>query len=247
MHDIYLIGTGILSILHLTTEAKQVISVCKRMYVLHDDISVIQEIRTMCSDTRDLAVFYETDATLRCDVYNDIAAEVVGSASHVRPVGMAVHGNPMFLVSAVENILHLARHADLRVKVVPGVSSLDTIQCDLGIDLGYSVQVYDSTLLFEQRVNVDPRVPLLIFQLATFQNPRLVRAEPGPAILEPLIDYLERFYPRTHRCSIVYSATSVLDAARIVDVELGALAHGNSFNLWERPTLYVPATQSQFE
>lgn len=247
MVDIYIIGTGIHSSLQLTREATQATARCRKLFALHTDRSVLLELARQGAEVIDLFELYERsdDSRLRADIYSEISDVVIQEAkANGGIVGLAVHGNPMFLVSAVENIIRDARRHELKVNVIPGISSFDTIQCDLGLDLGYGVQVLDSTTLVELQLRLEPRLPSLIFQLSTFRNAKVVKGLIQNSVLAPLTAYLQKFYPTRHSCFVVISSTSVYEGAKIIPASLDQIATSSDFSLEERPTLYLPAISS---
>ena len=94
----------------------------------------------------DCIKYYEASDS-RPTVYDRISAEVLSSCSPYADTGLAVYGHPMFLVSAVEKTIAAARQAMIPTHIIPGISSFDTILCDLQIDLGYAVTLVDASLL----------------------------------------------------------------------------------------------------
>lgn len=238
--DVYLLGSGIRGTLQVTRETEQALSVCARVYVLHADAAILDYASKFCGDVRDVAHLYEGQVVRR-DVYEAIADLLVGDVrSGTRPVGFLVHGHPLFLVSAAEYTLEQARAAGLQAVALPAVSSFDTILCDLEIDYGYALQMFDSTTLLELQAPLNPRVPLLIFQLATTLNPSVVRVDPGAQLLEPLAAFLRGTYPATHPCQIVYSSAQVFESSELLTIRLEELPTSSLVELWRRPTLYVP-------
>jgi uncharacterized protein YabN with tetrapyrrole methylase and pyrophosphatase domain len=236
--DLFLLGTGIKSILHLTTETIQALQLCREVHVLHDDIGVLGYVESLGVRAIDLAPLY-AGHTDRHGVYREISERLVAVARERSPVGFLVHGNPLFLVSASEYTFALAESAGLRVEVLPAVSSFDSLLCDLRIDFGYEMQIFDaSTMLLRNRLP-DPELPLLVFQLATTLQPNIVRGDPSSDLLEPLCTNLLKVYPPDHLVSIVVSSVHVLEAASLEVMPLRRLA-GADLELWRRPTLYVP-------
>lgn len=239
--SIYLLGTGIKGALHFTVETMQALRACHRVYVLHADQGVLDAVRAYCSDVRDLAPVYEGQS-LRDDVYHQISHELVAAAQEAAPVAFLVHGHPLFLVSATEYTLDLAERHALRVSVLPGVSSFDTLLCDLGIDYGYAVQIFDTTTLLKAGWIPNPQVPLLLFQLASTLNRTVISGDPHEEVLLPLVELLAPLYGADHRVQVVWSSAHVLETSSRTEVALGELASAE-LALWRRPTLYVPATE----
>ncbi|TKG66265.1 SAM-dependent methyltransferase [Prauserella endophytica] len=237
--SIYLLGSGIKGTLHFTVETVQALRACQRVFVLHSDQSVIESVREHCAEVEDLAPLY-TGQTVRDDVYHEISRRLVESALDSAPVAFLVHGHPLFLVSATEYTLDLAEHHDLRVSVLPAVSSFDTLLCDLRIDYGYGVQIFDTTTLLKAGWAPNPQVPLLLFQLASTLNRSVISGDPDQDVLRPLIDLLAPLYGADHRVQVVWSSAHILEASSITELPLRDLAT-TDLELWRRPTLYVPA------
>ena len=152
-----------------------------------------------------------------------------------------MHGHPLFLVSASEYILAKAREAGLTARALPSVSSFDCIVCDLEIDIGYGVQIHDPTTMIRNGVVPDPKIPLLLFQLTTILNDNIVRDDPAPECLRPLVDYLLHVYPGEHPCTLLHVGAHILERGRQTPLTIGTLATtGADLELWKRPTLFVP-------
>lgn len=237
--SIYLLGSGIKGALHLTVETAQALRVCRRVFVLHADDGVLDAVREHCPEVEDLAPLYDGQS-VRDDVYRQISQRLVDAALEDAPVAFLVHGHPLFLVSATEYTLELAEQHGLRVSVLPAVSSFDTLLCDLQIDYGYGVQIFDTTTLLKAGWSPNPQVPLLLFQLASTLNRAVIDRDPDRQALRPLIDLLAPLYGADHRVQVVWSSAHVLEASSITEVALSELATAD-LELWRRPTLYVPA------
>jgi siroheme synthase len=236
--DLYLLGSGIRGPLQLTRETVQALGACRAAFVLHDDPAVHEEVARYCPIVHDVADAYK-DAADRVEAYGRIAALVVEEAAGYPTVAFVAHGHPLFLVSASELILDQARDRGLVARVLPAVSSLDTILCDLAADLGYAMQIYDATHLVESKFSLDPRVPTLIFNLASFDTRAVVGGEPDPVVLAPLVAFLTAHYPVDHPCEVIYSATSVVDRPARDTVPLESLSVRFPGELWRRPTLLM--------
>jgi uncharacterized protein YabN with tetrapyrrole methylase and pyrophosphatase domain len=236
--DIYLLGSGIRGSLHFTNETQQALRACRSVHVLHPDSMVLEYVRQQCGDVRDLAQLYE-GYDVRQDVYKRIADLLVEDAASGGPVALLVHGHPLFLVSAAEYTLSLAKRRGLVTEVLPAVSSFDTMLCDLGIDYGYGVQIFDSTTLLDHGWAPNPAVPLLVFQLATTRNPLVVNTAPTGVVLKSLAEFLAATYGEDHLVKVVHSGAFLLEPTEVIDLPLSALA-SDSIDLERRPTLYVP-------
>lgn len=238
--NIYLLGAGILGALHLTDETKQALSSSDEVYVLHPDTERIDFIATTYGCVvHDLAGLYGNH-TIRRDVYKEISETLVRKAASGARVSFIVHGHPLFLVSASEYTLDLAASAGLNVKVLSAVSSFDTLMCDLRLDYGYALQMFDSTTLLKNNWVVNPEIPLLIFQLSTTNNEHIVFSNADATVLLPLVEQLSKYYPQEHVVHVVHSPTQILEVPEKLSMTLRDLA-SNNISLDRRPTLYVPS------
>lgn len=236
---IYLLGSGIRGALQLTQETIQALRSSRVAFVLHDDLMVLDAVREHCPDVRDLADEYSRGG-VRADVYRRISEILVAEAGRGPGVAFLVHGHPLFLVSATELTLSLARSNGYRVEMLAAVSSFDTLLCDLEVDYGYALQMFDATTLLQHKWTPNPAIPLLIFQVATTLNANIVNDEPGADVLRPLIDRLRMVYPPDHVCTVVHSAAHLLESSTKQKIPLGKLCDDPGIELWKRPTLYVP-------
>lgn len=236
--DLYLLGTGIYSSLQLTLETIQALEQCKTVFALHDDEFVLTCLRDYCRNVVDVSDCY-TDKSIRRDAYVEISHRVVDAALHDPPVALIAHGHPLFLVSAAEYTLQLGNENGLFVEVLSAISSFDTILTALKIDFGYGIQIYDATTLLRESLQIESRAPVLIMQLATLLNDRVVRTSPGIAELARLRDRLLEFYPQDAPCTYVQCASHMLDKTQLVRTTLAELIDSEHIELWRRPSLYV--------
>ncbi|WP_367319774.1 SAM-dependent methyltransferase [Streptomyces sp. HUAS ZL42] len=237
--SLYLLGSGIQSPLHLTVETQQALRICRKVFVLHADPAVMRSIEALGPEVIDVADMYE-GLTMRQAAYKAIADRVVSEAAAAPPVAFLVHGHPLFLVSASEYMLDLAQRQSVRTSVLPGISSFDTLMCDLGVDFGYGLQMFDTTTLLMHGWIPNPEVPMLLFQLATTMELRITKENRTGTALEPIVDLLAPLYGENHETYLISSASSILETADVTRIPLAAL-QSESIDLTGRPTLYVPA------
>jgi uncharacterized protein YabN with tetrapyrrole methylase and pyrophosphatase domain len=238
--EVYLLGSGIKSVLHFTVETIQALKVCRTLFVLHDDRMVHDFLKQHCSDVRDLAELYP-DVGFRSEVYEKIANVVVGEAANGGSIAFLVHGHPLFLVSAAELLINLLRARNILVHLLPGVSSFDTIMCDLAIDYAYGIQIFDATTMISRGWRLNASLPALVFQIATTMNGGIQREMPAASILQPLVEHIAQSHQLHQRCAVIHSASFVLDVNEILWMPVGELTLRTDLELWRRPTLYIPA------
>src|SRR5436190_23437935 len=96
------------------------------------------------------------------------------------------------------------RRQKRRCVVLPGVSCIDAISCDLGIDFGITgLQVFEASTLVEGRQKLNPTAHTLLMQVGEFGTditPDAIVEFKG--MLSPLEMYLRHFFPKGHRAII---------------------------------------------
>jgi hypothetical protein len=109
--------------------------------------------------------------------------------------------------------------------MLPGVSSLDCLFADLGVDpAAAGLQTYEAGDFLRRRPALEPRAALVLWQVGVVES------------IDGLAAALRERYPPEHGL-IVYEASPYPGVApRIDSVPLGALA---SVQLSQRSTLYV--------
>lgn len=245
MKKIYLMGAGIYSSLHLTIETIQAIKVCGTIYVLHDDINVLNKIKEINNNVIDCIEFYNSSTTkIRSDIYDSISDKIIENSLNTNePIGFIVHGHPLFLVSASERLIEKAEKHSILVRTLAAVSSIDTLLVDLQIDFGYACQIYDSTFFCNNNINFEPKVPLILFQLSTLNNPNVVKGHVSTSVLLPLYNKLIKHYHETHNIKIIHSASHLLEKSTILDLSLKDII-STDLNISNRPTMYIDGLTS---
>lgn len=238
---LYAIGLGLDVRAHISSEAIQTLKSCRIVYVLSPDSRAKDLITSLAPTARVIDCYkYYYRESLRPKVYENIAADIIGEADSYTNIGIAVYGNPMFLVSAVEKIIEKAEHGGIKTKVIPAISSFDTLLADLKIDLGYGVTLIDASLLVATKPNIDTKLPLVLFQIANLGSDQVERGAIKTERLEPLVSHLKTLYPESHTCKLVVSSKGFLDPGYIIDLKISDLSSHEKINLTHRPTLYIP-------
>lgn len=239
--ELFIIGLGVIIPDHVTPQAQRAISQCSRLY------SIVQEPARLWVPAAKLdqieiinALSFYVDGGIRTGNYDRVAREIIQAAQSGRSVGYVTYGNPMAYDRVAHNLVQYAREAGIPVKVVPGISSVDTIMCDLRIDIAPAIQVYDASwmLVCEMTPKVD--VPVLLLQMGNFGSLRAHYKERREgSSLKELIEYLSRFYPLSHAVSLVRSTAADDQPTRVRQVSLENLGKVTSEDL-SGASLYIP-------
>jgi uncharacterized protein YabN with tetrapyrrole methylase and pyrophosphatase domain len=237
--DVAIVGLGIIGVHQLTREAEETIRRCRHTFVVDSGFGVIPYLQGICGTVTDLVPLYRRGKN-RLDTYRQMAAQVVNAALTSSPVCFATYGHPLVYCYPAELIQRAAKVFDLRIEIFPGISALDTLMVDLGLDVATDgLQMYEATDLLVRRRPVQDDVPCIIWQAdvvgeSTYKTRRASKHE-----LLPLQNYLLEFYPPRHPITLVFSRTfplqrSIVETYRMKSLAL-ELARGPQVG-----TLYIP-------
>jgi uncharacterized protein YabN with tetrapyrrole methylase and pyrophosphatase domain len=238
--DIGIVGTGIVGSHQLTREAEEVIRRCRRTFLIASGYGVADYLRTLCPEVTDLGYLYQPGMN-RLPTYHKMAAEVVAAAVAGAPVCLATYGHPWVYCYPTTLITRAAEHLGLHVEVFPGVSALDTLIVDLGMDIADNgIQMYEATDVLMRRRPLQTDVNCVIWQPTVVGDPTCPADWYEAEQFTPLQNYLLGFYPPDHEVSLVTSKTHPLTRSVVKRLPLGELAT----HLSGAPgvgTLYIPA------
>jgi len=240
--DLYIIGLGVSLPEHLTKQAIDTMASCCKLF------SIVQEplLPWLPLEKRgnieviNLLDFY-VDGSIRMENYNRAADMVLEAKGDGRPVAYVTYGNPMFYDSVAQLIARKAAASGRSVRVLPGISSLDSIVCDIQVDMAPGIQIYEASWLmaFQILPRVDTHV--ILVQVGSVGS---YRAHYGQRLdgrtLTGLIDHLTMVYPKEHRVSLVRSTASGEHPEKISSFTLERLCDATAEEL-SGASLYIPA------
>ena len=237
--DIAVVGLGISGAHHLTREVEETIRRCTKLFVTDTGSGLLDYVADLGPEVVDLSAAAET-VEHRVVAYRRMAAEVVSAALEQPPVCFATYGHPTMYCYPTTLIERAALVLDLKVRVLPGVSFLDTLLSDLRLDPGFDgLQLYEATDLLVRRRPLQPDVSAVITQAPMVANAYNRPADRRLDHLQLLQHYLEETYPTTHEIVVVTSAPHPLLEPEMNVVPLGSLAAA-LLAATQLCTLYIP-------
>ncbi len=240
--DIAIVGLGITGVHQVTREAEETIRRCNVTLLADSGLGVGEYVRTLCLEVTDFADRLESGGH-RVDFYRGIASEVVAAALEAAPVCFATYGHPKMYSYPTVLVQRAAAILDLRVSILPGISFLDALLADLGLDPGFDgLQLYEATDLLVRRRPLQTDVGCVIAQApvtAEAGTREAVHNLPNIALLR---DHLLQFYPSDHEVVFVVSSPHPLlrplrRTAPLSDLP-AAVASGP-----QSGTLYIPPVE----
>jgi hypothetical protein len=243
-YHIYVLGLGIRSHLQITREAEDALRACRKVFVLHTEEYVVDHIRSLGVTIEELGYPYG-EGEARAAVYRQVADLILESAERDPPVGFAVYGHPSMLVRPASLVRAGANGRRLRIKVIPGVSALDCLIVDLGLDPGdRGLLMYEANYALLHRPTLDPAVPCLLWQAGVVGTWLHTSRSSCRHRFTGLQEYLLRFYGPRHRVALATTATNPLVDADIIWLPLEELADGYSL-FTGLTTLFLPAVRDR--
>lgn len=244
--DVYVLGTGVVGYRQLTREAEAALERSEQVFLLHTHDIVYEYLADeFDAAVTDLREEYEAH-TDRRDTYERMAERVLSAASSATsPVSFVLYGHPMVYVSPSQIVLERADDHELTVEVRPGVSAMDCLYVDLGLDPAENgIQMYDATDLILREYELNPSVPTMIWQIGSIETTLYTTSQSSPQRFTRLREYLEQYYPEDHTVSLVKTATLPVADPEKLDYELGNLEQIHE-DVTPLHTLYIPPSTSR--
>lgn len=164
MSKLYIVGCGIKFLSHITLEVQSVIQKSDCVVYLVNDPAMKQWIcnNSVKAISLDSVYFSFTDRT---DAYNSISQEIIKITKENENTCFVIYGHPFLLSSISTQLVSNVKKSllDIEIEILPGISSLDCLMCDLCIDPGScGIQAYESTEFINKnyKINVDSHLVL---------------------------------------------------------------------------------------
>ena len=238
---LFVVGLGVVIPSHISIQATRAMSECSELF------SIVQEpeelwvpaVRDRQIKVTNLLESY-LEGRLRIENYDGASQKVIGAIGPDRTVGYVTYGNPMSYDRVASTLVRYGKDHDLRVEIVPGISSIDTLLCDIGVDMAPAIQIFDASWLVACKVEPINEAPLVLVQVGTFGSLRThyTKRLDGSSLRE-LVEYLCKFYPKAQRVILVRSTGSEDHPVRTRAMDLGRLCEVSAEDL-SGASLYIP-------
>jgi hypothetical protein len=236
--QLVIVGTGLRTVGHLTTEAIAWIRAANRVFYVVGDPVAEDMIATLNPRAESLQTLYSS-ATKRIDTYNQMVEHLLAPVREGHKTCGVFYGHPGVFVYPSHEAVTRARQEGFSAIMLPGVSSEDCLFADLGIDPATTgCSSYEATdYLFHMRPT-DPASSMVLWQIGILgndgYNPQGVYETP---LMPLLIGKLSRFYDLNHRVAVYEAAIHFGCQPRISWTPIGDLA---VVELSAASTLYIP-------
>lgn len=230
------VGTGIATGVHLTTESRVAIDSAEEFLHLASDGLGERWLLELHPHSTSLRSEYRAGENRRA-IYERVVERILAPVRSGARVAAAFYGHPGVYVTPSHESVRRARAEGYDARMLPAISAEDCLYADLGVDpASTGCASFDATEFLIRRRSVDPSVSLILWQICVIGDPTAV-TEPRLERLPLLVDRLLEDYPRAHEV-VVYEASPYPIASPVIQrMPLHALA---SARITALSTLYVP-------
>ncbi len=249
MSKLFIVGCGIKFLSHLTLEIQSLIQKSDCVIFLANDPAMKKWIcdNSIKAVSLDSIYFSFKD---RKQAYQAISKEVINITKENKNSCFVIYGHPFFLTSSSTQIIKDIQEnsLDIDVKVLPGISSLDCLLCDLRVDPGLGgLQAFESTEFINKNYTINTNSHLILWQIGVIgintiiDDERILNHHPNRLdALRKIKERLLTWYEKEHSI-VLYKASmySPLPFER-VDIPINQL---DTVNIHRLATAYIPPNQ----
>lgn len=233
------VGTGIEAGGQTTLAAQRAIERAEKVLFAVVDPWTVSWIRSLNPGAESLP--YPMDDSLRRDTYAAMVERIVAELRKGLRVCAVFYGHPGVMTVPGHAAVERARREGFRARMLPGVSALDCLFVDLGVDPGRDgCQIYEATDFLIRGRGFDAHSSLVLWQLGFIGNLSFFDESDRAGIgrgLAVLAEVLADRYGPEQPAVLYEAAVLPTESPRIDAVTLAALPEARVSDL---STLYVP-------
>ena len=235
-------GVGLHGAEHMSREAEDAVRGARVVFTSTYNAGIDAHVRALAphaelrsSDAHEYAM-----GAYRPEMYLRMASEVLAAARDAPGVVMLAPGSALVVDRVTELVVRGAREARLAVRVLPGISSIETVLAQLRYDASRGLSIVLAQRLVAERVVLDPTRAALVLQPAYYDTLFFAGAPAScPGRYDALAAQLARTWSAEAVMALVATPTAMDARARVFwfrSGELGRVARLIS----PRHTLFVP-------
>jgi uncharacterized protein YabN with tetrapyrrole methylase and pyrophosphatase domain len=200
------------------------------------DVATERLILDLKPDAESLYKYYG-EGKPRRETYQEMVDRTMECVREGNRVCVAYYGHPGIFVTPSHRSIKIARQEGFNARMLPAVSSLDCLFCDLGIDPSAGCQMFEATDLLLRRRQLDPSGHTILWQVAATGDLKFSFKGFNGHNVTHVVEYLLGFYPPDHEVTIYEAAQYPVCEPIIQKVGLSELSTGKMNGV---STLYIP-------
>jgi len=234
-----IVGSGIKAVSHLTLEALNYIDNADIVYYTVADPETEMLIKKRNPNSIDLYEWYD-DNKFREETYVQMAEMMLQSVRSGKNTVGVFYGNPAVFAAPTHRAINIAKSEGYEAKMLPGISSIDCLFADLGVDPAVSgCQIFEASdlLLHNRQVNLDQQ--LIILQVGSVGNFSFNFKGFNNDKLDVLLDFLIDKYGGAHE--VIHYIANIFSFQQLIieKITLSELKNSKE-KLTGISTLYIP-------
>ena len=200
-----IVGSGIRPGLHLTQEARVRVERADKVLYLLAEAAPTAWIERLNPSAESLAPLYQPGRDYG-DVYEAIVTAILSWVRRGLDVCVVTYGHPAVFDQSSHEAVRRAHTEGFQARILPGISAMDCLFVDLGVDPGEDgFQSFDASDFLVFRKVPDTCVPLILWQISVIGDTRTTGTV-NRLGLRILAERLADFYGADHEV-IVYEAS----------------------------------------
>lgn len=238
--SLVVVGTGIQWAGQTTLAARRAIESADRVLFAVADEGTVGWLRSLRADAVSLR-YGDRGGPPRRQIYRAMVEDIIAELRAEKRVCAVFYGHPGVFSTPAHEAVRRARREGFSARMLAGVSFLDCLFADLGVDPGHEGCVaYEATDFLIRRRPFDAHTPLVLSQIAligqagVFDAAARARIQRGLALLG---EALAERYPASHEVTVYDASTHPIAPPRINRHRVDELALAD---VSEVSTLYVP-------
>lgn len=189
----------------------------------------------------------------RKNAYDASCYEIIRIALQNESTCFVTYGHPLFLSNLAGNVVAKIENEllPISIDILPGISSLDALFCDLRLDPIGGLQAYEATDFINKKYSINANSHLILWQIGVVGIHSIIKNE------EALVDNIERkralsliqgklmvLYNVNHPIILYVASMYPSVPHERIDTVLGKI---NSINIPRLATAYIPPELNVFD
>ena len=192
-----ILGSGIETVGFTSSDEMRICEADKVFYCVADPATVVW-LKDLRPDAYDLYVLYD-DTKIRYITYMQMTEAMLHYVREGQNVVAIFYGHPGVFVLSTHRAVQIGQREGHKVTMRAGISALDTLCADIGIDPSQpGMQTFEATDTLIRRRRLDPELHLVIWQVGLVGDLGYRREGSLNSGFSVLLDYLEETYGPDH-------------------------------------------------
>lgn len=188
LSKLFIVGVGIKFLSHMTLEVQSIIQKSDSVIYLVNEPAMKRWIEENSKKAISLDALY-FNFQERYEAYQAICREVINITVQNKNTCFILYGHPLILSSSSEQLIKEINEKALPIdiEILPGISSIDSLLCDLCVDPGSGgLQAFEATEFINKKYKVNADSHLILWQIGVVGIEKIIQNDVD------LINSLER-------------------------------------------------------